>query len=74
MIIAIFSIVHLQSQTPLNNNGFWTKKVIWKPRWVKTWQEKRVYVAVWKKVWGPSEIRDWVPLPKPPPGWIPHPH
>ncbi|XP_026500858.1 uncharacterized protein LOC113404230 [Vanessa tameamea] len=50
--------------------GFWKKKFIWRPRWVKTWQEKKVYVAVWKRMWGPAEVKEWVPVPKPPPGWV----
>jgi hypothetical protein len=24
---------------------------------------------VWKKVWGPVEIQEWIPIPKPPLGW-----
>lgn len=24
---------------------------------------------VWRKVWSPVEIREWVPIPKPPPNW-----
>ncbi|KAI8430950.1 hypothetical protein MSG28_001060 [Choristoneura fumiferana] len=54
------------------HHGFWKKKFAWRPRWVKTWQEKKVYVAVWKRMWGPLEVNEWVPLPKPPPGWIKH--
>ncbi|KAI8430951.1 hypothetical protein MSG28_001060 [Choristoneura fumiferana] len=23
-------------------------------------------------MWGPLEVNEWVPLPKPPPGWIKH--
>ncbi|XP_061729704.1 uncharacterized protein LOC133534552 [Cydia pomonella] len=53
-------------------HGFWKKKFVWRPRWVKTWQEKKVYVAVWKRMWGPVEVKEWVPVPKPPPGWIKH--
>uniref|UniRef100_A0A9I2Z1T0 Uncharacterized protein n=1 Tax=Anopheles arabiensis TaxID=7173 RepID=A0A9I2Z1T0_ANOAR len=52
--------------------GFWKKKFIWKPRWVKSWQEKKVYVGVWKRVWGPVQVTEWVPIPKPPPGWTKH--
>lgn len=50
--------------------GFWKKKFIWRPRWVKTWQEKKIYVAVWKRMWGPAVVKEWVPVPKPPPGWV----
>ncbi|OWR46808.1 uncharacterized protein LOC133318698 [Danaus plexippus] len=53
-----------------NFQGFWKKKFIWRPRWVKTWQEKKIYIAVWKRMWGPAEIKEWVPVAKPPPGWI----
>ncbi|KAL0902351.1 hypothetical protein ABMA27_000245 [Loxostege sticticalis] len=53
-------------------HGFWKKKVVWRPRWVKTWQEKKVYVAVWKRMWGPAMLNEWVPIPKPPPGWVKH--
>lgn len=54
-------------------NGFWQTKLIWKPRWIKSWQEKKIYVAHWKKVWGPIQVKEWVPLPIPPPGWTkPH--
>ncbi|KAI8430952.1 hypothetical protein MSG28_001061 [Choristoneura fumiferana] len=56
----------------LHTSRFWKKKFAWRPRWVKTWQEKKVYVAVWKRMWGPLEVNEWVPLPKPPPGWIKH--
>ncbi|KAI5647044.1 hypothetical protein NE865_01299 [Phthorimaea operculella] len=49
--------------------GFWKKKFAWQPRWVKTWQEKKVYVAVWKRMWGPVVVKEWVPVPRPPPGW-----
>ncbi|KAJ2954269.1 hypothetical protein O0L34_g2520 [Tuta absoluta] len=49
--------------------GFWKKKFAWQPRWVKTWQEKKVYVAVWKRMWGPMVVKEWVPVPRPPPGW-----
>ncbi|XP_053673681.1 uncharacterized protein LOC128723941 [Anopheles nili] len=52
--------------------GFWKKKLVWKPRWVKSWQEKKVYVGVWKRVWGPVQVNEWVPIPKPPPGWTKH--
>ncbi|KAL4717845.1 hypothetical protein ACJJTC_000994 [Scirpophaga incertulas] len=51
-------------------HGFWKKKMTWRPRWVKTWQAKKVYVAVWKKMWGPAMLTEWVPIPKPPPGWL----
>lgn len=53
-------------------SGFWKKSYVWKPRWVKSWQEKKVYVAVWKHVWGPVQVSEWVPIPKPPPGWTKH--
>ncbi|XP_031767419.1 uncharacterized protein LOC116413285 isoform X2 [Galleria mellonella] len=51
-------------------HGFWKKKLVWRPRWVKTWQEKKIFVAVWKKMWSPAVLNEWVPIPKPPPGWI----
>lgn len=40
---------------------------------MKSWAPKTVYVAHWKKVWGPVQLKEWVPIPKPPPGWVkPH--
>ena len=60
---------HHHHETP-KFQGIWKKKFIWKPRWVKTWQEKKIYVAVWKRMWGPAEVKEWVPIPKPPPGWV----
>ncbi|XP_055541251.1 knob-associated histidine-rich protein-like isoform X2 [Wyeomyia smithii] len=53
-------------------SGFWKKSFVWKPRWVKSWQGKKIYVAVWKHVWGPVQVSEWVPIPKPPPGWVKH--
>jgi Domain of unknown function (DUF4816) len=61
-------VTHKTAETPWLN-GVWKKKFVWKPRWVKSWKEKKVYVSVWKKVWGPVEVNEWIPLPKPPPGW-----
>uniref|UniRef100_A0A1B0CYN7 Uncharacterized protein n=1 Tax=Phlebotomus papatasi TaxID=29031 RepID=A0A1B0CYN7_PHLPP len=68
---AVSNVVHIHAREPWRE-GFWRKKIIWKPRWVKTWQTRKVYVAVWKRVWGPIELKEYVPLPKPPPGWIHH--
>lgn len=76
-----FHFTHFRERSSLHHHhevhdpthhGFWKKKFAWRPRWVKTWQEKKVYVAVWKRMWGPVEVNEWVPLPKPPPGWIKH--
>ncbi|XP_065076949.1 histidine-rich protein PFHRP-II-like isoform X3 [Ochlerotatus camptorhynchus] len=53
-------------------SGFWKKSFNWKPRWVKSWHEKKIYVPVWKHVWGPVQTTEWVPIPKPPPGWQKH--
>ncbi|XP_029715034.1 histidine-rich glycoprotein-like [Aedes albopictus] len=53
-------------------SGFWKKSFIWKPRWVKSWHEKKIYVPVWKHVWGPVQMSEWVPIPRPPPNWQKH--
>ncbi|XP_063369635.1 uncharacterized protein LOC134657960 [Cydia amplana] len=66
------SSVHHHPHHDPTFHGFWKKKFVWRSRWVKTWQEKKVYVAVWKRMWGPVEVKEWVPVPKPPPGWIKH--
>ncbi|CAG4955404.1 unnamed protein product [Colias eurytheme] len=57
---------------PPSLHGFWKKRLVWRPRWVKTWQEKKVYVAVWKHMWSPAHVKEWVPVPQPPPGWVKH--
>ncbi|CAG9782151.1 unnamed protein product [Diatraea saccharalis] len=62
---------HYQHLDP-TYHGFWKKKFVWRPRWVKTWNEKKIYVAVWKKMWAPAMLKEWVPVPKPPPGWLKH--
>ncbi|XP_073960195.1 uncharacterized protein isoform X2 [Choristoneura fumiferana] len=71
-VIERSSLHHHHEVHDSTHHGFWKKKFAWRPRWVKTWQEKKVYVAVWKRMWGPLEVNEWVPLPKPPPGWIKH--
>ncbi|CAB0003467.1 unnamed protein product [Nesidiocoris tenuis] len=45
--------------------GYWKKKLIWKPDWVKEWKVayKQVSKPAWKKIWKPI----WVPTTKP--GW-----
>lgn len=57
------------SHPPTGVPGIWKKKTIWKARWVKEWKTAKVVKPVWKKVWSPVEIREWVPIPKPPPNW-----
>ncbi|KAL0279712.1 UNVERIFIED_CONTAM: hypothetical protein PYX00_001210 [Menopon gallinae] len=47
----------------------WKKKMLWKPRWIKEWKSSNVLKPVWRKFWGPVIIREWVPIPKPPPQW-----
>jgi hypothetical protein len=47
----------------------WRKHVVWKARWIKEWRQEKVWKPVWKKVWGPVEIQEWIPIPKPHPGW-----
>lgn len=44
-------------------------KTIWQARWIKEWKTAKVVKPVWKKIWSPVEIREWVPIPKPPPDW-----
>ncbi|GJQ65678.1 hypothetical protein Trydic_g15938, partial [Trypoxylus dichotomus] len=48
--------------------GYWETKTKWKAYWVKSWIPRLIYVPVWKKIWGPINIKQWVPLPRPPPG------
>ncbi|EDW60074.2 uncharacterized protein [Drosophila virilis] len=48
-------------------DGFWTNRTTWNARWVKYWRAKRIYEPVWKKVWTPTILNEWVPLPNAPP-------
>ncbi|GLV33852.1 uncharacterized protein CBL_11264 [Carabus blaptoides fortunei] len=48
----------------LGENGIWKKRIEWKASWVKEWEERKVIIPVWRKVWGPIEINEWLPLPK----------
>ncbi|XP_065160821.1 uncharacterized protein [Atheta coriaria] len=56
-------------ETP-SPGGFWKTRREWKAYWVKDWTIKKIYVPVWKHVWGPTEVREWVPtgVAKPYPG------
>lgn len=64
----VFSVVHLQTALPPPETpGIWRKKLIWKARWVKEWRSEKKWHPVWRKVWSPVEIREWLPLPRPPP-------
>ncbi|CAD7076599.1 unnamed protein product [Hermetia illucens] len=65
---SVSRVVHIDANTGADK-GFWRKKVIWKPRMVKDWEERRYVVGIWKKVWGPVEVKEWVPFPKPLPSW-----
>lgn len=56
------SFVHRDAN--YDDKGFWKKHVEWKARWVKEWHEKRIWIPFWRKIWGPIEINEWVPLPK----------
>lgn len=47
-------------------DGFWTNRTTWNARWVKYWRAKRIYEPVWKKVWTPTILNEWVPLPNAP--------
>ncbi|EDW01601.1 GH20367 [Drosophila grimshawi] len=47
-------------------DGFWTNRTTWNARWVKYWRAKRIYEPVWKKVWTPTILTEWVPLPNAP--------
>lgn len=67
-IVRYYRVVHIDANTGADK-GFWRKKVIWKPRMVKDWEERRYVVGIWKKVWGPVEVKEWVPFPKPLPSW-----
>lgn len=52
---------------PPETPGIWRKKLIWKARWVKEWRSEKKWHPVWRKIWSPVEIREWLPLPRPPP-------
>ncbi|XP_017958368.1 uncharacterized protein LOC108652687 [Drosophila navojoa] len=47
-------------------DGFWTNRTTWNARWVKYWRAKRIYEPVWKKVWTPTILKEWIPLPNAP--------
>ena len=66
-----FSVIHLPAGGPQAPHGVWRKQVVWKARWIKEWRQEKVWKPLWKKVWGPVEIQEWIPIPKPPPGWEP---
>ncbi|KAK9710243.1 protein of unknown function (DUF4816) [Popillia japonica] len=53
------------------STGYWETKTQWKTYWVKNWIPKMIYVPIWKKIWSPVSIKQWVPLPRPPPGLKP---
>lgn len=59
------SVSHVHSDIPFHSNGFWKKNWSWKGRWIKSWSARKVWVPTWKRVWGPIEIKEWVPLPPP---------
>ncbi|EEB16519.1 conserved hypothetical protein [Pediculus humanus corporis] len=61
-------VVHINATlSPHGDPGIWKKKTIWKPRWVKEWKSAKVLKPSWRKVWSPVFIKEWVPIPKPPP-------
>ncbi|KDR21721.1 uncharacterized protein LOC110827695 [Zootermopsis nevadensis] len=63
------SVINIPVGDPHAPHGVWRKQVVWKARWIKEWRQEKVWKPLWKKVWGPVEIQEWVPIPKPPPGW-----
>jgi len=68
VLFFIFSVVHLQTAfPPPNSAGAWRKKLFWKPRWVQEVKADKKFRLVWRKVWAPVEIREWIPVSRPPP-------
>lgn len=66
----VFSVRHIKATHPPEAvSGMWKKKMLWKPRWIKEWKSSNVLKPIWRKFWGPVIIREWVPIPKPPPQW-----
>lgn len=59
------SVRHTDTTDP-QLDGFWTNRTTWNARWVKYWRAKRIYEPVWKKVWTPTILTEWVPLPNAP--------
>ncbi|KAJ8922407.1 hypothetical protein NQ315_004353 [Exocentrus adspersus] len=53
-----------QAQGP---GGVWKSNLKWNAHWVKEWHIKKLYVPVWRKVWTPVDVREWIPFPSPPP-------
>ncbi|XP_018566865.1 uncharacterized protein LOC108907606 [Anoplophora glabripennis] len=47
--------------------GIWKSNVEWKAQWVKEWHIRKIYVPVWRKIWTPVDVREWIPIPSPPP-------
>ncbi|ALC41221.1 CG15919 [Drosophila busckii] len=60
------TIVRHTDTTDPQLDGFWTNRTTWSARWVKYWRAKRIYEPVWKKVWTPTVIKEYVPLPNAP--------
>jgi len=52
-------------------DGYWKKKLIWKPDWVKIYKpsHKKIYKPEWKKYykpdWEPTQKAVWVPITVP---------
>lgn len=64
LLFIIFSYLHRPAKE--NDNGLWENRVEWKARWVKEWQVKTLVFPIWRKVWGPVEIKEWIPISKTP--------
>lgn len=45
--------------------GIWKINTIWKYHYQKEWVAKTAYVPIWKKIWTPIEIKQWVPTGRP---------
>ncbi|XP_049785793.1 uncharacterized protein LOC126188266 [Schistocerca cancellata] len=68
--IDVSNMVSLTTEKPTGPEkmpGEWVERTMWKMRWVREWRQKMIWVPVWKKVWGPMHIREWVPMPRAPP-------
>lgn len=63
LIYKFFSVNYEHREANLEDKGFWKKHTEWKARYVKDLVEKRIWVPYWRKVWGPVEIHEWIPLP-----------
>ncbi|XP_074038576.1 uncharacterized protein [Leptinotarsa decemlineata] len=76
ILLAVFYLIHT-SESGLKKGivsvdqenvlgGLWKSKLQWKAHWVKDWELKKIYVPIWRKVWAPVAVREWIPFPKTP--------